>query len=183
MKLKSVSLVAFAAAGLLFASCKKDNNNNPGSGNLAAGQCTISFDTDKDFGGSKSTNLPASQTTTVAKGSQGNRDNISMNANATGTSGVKTALLSVLPQSGATTDNGSLTAKFDGASTDVTNATLTISATSLSGNQSFTMKSGTLTVTKLNSDVIEGTFNGTGENTNNNETITVSNGKFAAKFK
>jgi len=173
------------AATVLFASCKKDDNNNsnPTSSNIPAGQATISFNTDKDFGGTTSINIPASATTSAVRVNNGTKDQITLIAATTQGSSVSTANFSVYVDAGASTSAGNITANFDNSvNNDI--AVLAISNTSFAGQSaSYASKTGTVTITKLSATEVEGTFSCNAVNESTNTNIGVTNGKFAAKFK
>jgi hypothetical protein len=178
-------LFTIIAATVLVASCKKDDNNNsnPGSSNIPAGQATISFNTDKDFGGTTSINIPASVSTTGIRANNGTMDQIAMVAAQYQGSAVSTANLSIFVDAGASTSAGNISADFNGSgNTNI--AVLTISNTSVSGQSSaYTSETGTVTITKLSATEVEGTFSCNAVNESTSTNIGVTNGKFAAKFK
>lgn len=171
---------------VLFASCKKDDNSNsnPTSSNIPAGQATISFNTDKDFGGTTSINIPASATTSAVRVNNGTKDQITLIAASTQGSSVSTANFSVYMDAGASTSAGNITANFDNSGSNNDVAVLAISNTSLSGQSiAYASKTGTVTITKLSATEVEGTFSCNAVNESTNTNIGVTNGKFAAKFK
>jgi hypothetical protein len=178
-------LFTIIAATVLVASCKKDDNNNsnPTSSNIPAGQATISFKTDKDFGGTTSINIPASATTSGVRVNNGTKDQITLIAATTQGSSVSTANFSIYVDAGASTSAGNITADFNGSgNTNI--AVLAISNTSLSGQSAaYASKTGTVTITKLSATEVEGTFSCNAVNESTNTNIGVTNGKFAAKFK
>ena len=186
MKMKLTTLTAVIAAATLFASCKKDDNNNsaPSSSNITAGQCTISFNTDKDFSGTTSVNIAATVTTSAVRANNNTKDQLTLTAAGYSGTTVNMASLTVYVDAGATTSNGNISADFNSsASNDV--AVLMISRTNgtNSSTASYTSKSGTVTITKLTTSEIEGTFSCNAINESENTSINVSNGKFAGKFK
>jgi hypothetical protein len=173
------------AATVLFASCKKDDNNNsnPTSSNIPAGQATISFNTDKDFGGTTSINIPPSVSTTSVRVNNGTRDQIALTAVQYQGSAISSAMLTVYVDAGASTSAGNITANFN-ASGNANPAVLLISNTSVSGQSTaYTSETGTVTITKLSATEVEGTFSCNAVNESTNANIGVTNGKFAAKFK
>gem|GEM_PF-2639413 len=185
MKMKLTTFAVVIATVALFASCKKDdkNNSNPSSSNITAGQCTISFDTDKDFNGTTSVSIAASATTSAVRANNNTKDQLTLTAAGYSGTSVSTASLTVYVDAGATTSNGNISADFNSStSNDV--AVLTINRTNGSGSSAaYSSKTGTVTITKLTTSEVEGTFSCNAVNESSNTSINVSNGKFAGKFK
>ena len=191
MKLKVTIYTTLLAGLAALSSCNKDDNNNnnngnPNSGNLTAGQCTISFNTDKDFNGTTSINIVASNTTFANKSTTGNRDQLTLQAVNNQISGttakITTAQLAIHVPTGSTTSGGNLSGNFNGNGDVVAN----IMISNLNAGQStpaYNSESGTITITKLNASELEGTFTAKCINESENTSINLSNGKFAAKFK
>lgn len=189
MKLQNL-LCATALFGLAtFASCKKDDDNNttPASGNLGAGKAAVSFNTNINFAGSTTYN-PSNpvQAVAVRQASGAGYDNISLIVNEVNTSTIssRNVQFTILLASSSSTANGTLNAKFSNSASDPIFPSLTITSTSGSTvGDGYTSESGDVAITKLTDTEIEGTFSGKLVNDDKGTSITVSNGKFAGRFK
>lgn len=184
--MKIAITAAIIASTTLMFSCKKNDNNNstPSASNITPGQCTISFDTDKDFAGTKSVKISPSVTTAAGKTTNGSKDQMTLTAAAYSGTTVSSASLSVFVSTGATTANGAINGNFNSSGSMNELAVLTISRTSVGGQTaSYASKTGTFTITKLTTTELEGSFSCNAVNESENTSINVSNGKFAAKFK
>ncbi|MBS1588396.1 MAG: hypothetical protein JST52_02155 [Bacteroidetes bacterium] len=187
MRLTNVLFVAALGGFALFASCKKVDdlkNAYTGSGDLAAGQATISFNTDKDFNGTTSINIkPGSTTSAVKSSSNSVNDNIVLTATSVdiSTGKISTAQLAMYVPKNSTTTSGNITVPFKGSSTNF--AVLTISNTNTGqSTPAYGMETGNVVITKLTATEIEGTFSGHATNDTENTSINLSNGHFAGKF-
>jgi hypothetical protein len=187
-KLLSIPMLVTATV-MLLSSCKKSSDDNAGGGNsssnLGAGKAGITLNTSADFAGGTSFSVINTATTTAMTGSSSALRNISLSA--TGISGVntRTVMITIICPVDANTTGGSLVGDLSLPNNATILPTITLSSTTgatpgiqySSGDQS-----GTLTITKLTSTEIEGTFSGTVKDVNGTATMTVSNGTFAGKF-
>ncbi len=180
----NITLCTVLLAGAAWlSSCNKEDK---ASGDLSAGQCSVSFNTDKDFNGTSTINIPASMYTTAVKSTMANKDMFTLNATKVdiGMGGGKTAnaLMTLHVPLGATTSGGSLSGEFAGKG-DIT-GTLTVSH--LSAGQSkpaYSAEGGSIIITKLTATELEGNFTAQCVNEDDHTTLSLSNGKFVAKFK
>jgi len=188
MKLATAAMTLLLGGVTLFGACKKADdvkNTITGSGDLKAGQCTISFDTDKDFNGTTSISIPASATTTANRSGSGTTEQLTLVATSVNTSTFKatTAQLVIEVNKGATTSGGNISVPFNGGGTN-NFAVITVSNTSAGqSTPAYSSESGTVTITKLSATDIEGTFTSHAVNESENTSINLTNGKFAGKFK
>jgi hypothetical protein len=188
MRMKLSAFATLLAGAALLASCNKKENSdnaNPNASNITAGQCTISFNTDKDFNGTTSINIPAGITTYAVKSPSGSIDQLSLTANKVDIVGASAktqiAMLTIHVPTGSTTSGGSITGSFDDDNID---AVLLISnLTAPNATPAYASESGTITITKLTATELEGSFSANCINEEEGTSIKVSNGKFAAKFK
>jgi hypothetical protein len=102
-------------------------------------------------------------------------------AEKSGTS-VKTGQLTISLPKGSTTTSGSITGDFAHPSGSTVVPVLMIGNSGASGSEAYVSKTGTLTITKLTSAEVEGTFSGNFYNDNSRTSCDVTNGKFAGKF-
>lgn len=186
MKMKVTIYTALLAGITLASSCKKDDNNNstPSSSNIPAGQCAISFNTDKDFNGTTSINIAASNTTFSTRNTSGTKDQLTLQAISNQISGtsakITTAQLSIYVPTGSS--GGDLSGGFSGNGDVLAH----IMVSNLNAGQStpaYASESGSIVITKISATEVEGTFTADCVNESENTTIKLTNGKFAAKFK
>jgi hypothetical protein len=187
MKLKSILFAAMGTALLFSAtSCKKssDSSNDLTADGLESGKAIIEFKTNRSFGGITHFVSNMNAMSMVTKGTMASTDLYTLNAFRSVNTEVGTAQLTfnISPQ-GANTSGGNLTGNFGGNAGVI--ATMVFSnGDAMAGNtESFAMvDGGSVTITKLTDEVIEGVFSGEGINQTTNESIQVSEGKFAARF-
>ena len=182
MKLQSYLLTTLLAASTLFTSCKKtDDVLILGSGDLPAGKGKITFSTSSSFGGSNSfdgTNTLFSFATRQASTAY---DQVTIQAIESSGTTAKTAQLTILCAKGLTTSSGTINANFSNTASDNVFPVLVIS-NSANTNEAYASESGTVTITKLTTSEIEGTFSGHFINEDQGTSIEVTNGAFAGKF-
>lgn len=174
----AVSLLLFAGA------CKKSDGGGGGSlsaSGLTPGKSAITFNTSSgSFGNFSSVN---STINTAAFTTSGSISQITLVAAETGTSGVKTAQLTISLPNGSSTASGNISGDFSTPTGATVVPVLLINSSGLTGgSEAYTSESGTLTITKLTTTEVEGTFNGTFSNASTNASTTVTNGQFAGKF-
>ncbi len=188
MKVQSLLYATALLSLSVFASCKKNSDDtSPSSNNLAPGKAAISFNTGSDFSGSTTFN-PASpvQASAIRQASGSGYDNITLTVNDVNTTNFSTrnAQFIILLQSGSSTSAGTLRANFSNTASDPIFPVLVISSTNgTAAGDSYASESGAVEITKLSSTEIEGTFSGKFVNEDKGTSITLSNGKFAGKFK
>jgi hypothetical protein len=166
MKLKILAISLLLSATLFNAGCKKDQTDDPDASSLQAGQsqisCTVSGATSSSFNSS-------TLISTAAKSSD------LMNIAGSAVSGVTAEIvMMILPANIAVGTYSSA-----GSGSDL--FTITYSKGG-DGWASDSDAAFTVVVTKVSDTEIEGTFSGTMKNDDQNTTVTVTDGKFAAKF-
>ncbi len=184
MKATFLNALFIAGITLLGTSCNKVSNITGGGGGLTAGQCTFSFNTDKDFNGTKSINIPASATSSATKTDNLNTTQITLIANnfSVGSGKIASAQMTISVPKGSTTSGGNISVPFSGSSTQ----TATLIVSNLTAGQSkpaYAAETGTVVITKLTATDVEGTFSCYAVNDDDKTSINLSNGKFAGKFK
>jgi hypothetical protein len=188
MKLKNL---VFAVLGLftmtaLF-SCSKDSSNRSTrltADDLPQGKAKIEFKTNRSFGGIThfvSNNLDLSHI--VKAPLAGNKDQYTITAARHDGTMIGTVQFSVHVPQGANTANGELTGQF-GGNGSVWGYMLISNGDALNGQPDSygSDDGGSITITKLTNEVIEGEFTFTGVNNTANQSIEVIEGKFAGKF-
>lgn len=191
MKMKVTIYTTLLAGIALVSSCKKEDNKNnggggtgiPASSEITAGQCSIAFNTDKDFNGTTTINISPSNTTVSVRSSSVNKDQLTLTAvsyKLEGTSAkTTTAQLAVYVPSGST---GNLSGSF-GGNGDVVAQIMVSNLNAGQSTPAYASKSGSIAITKLTATEVEGSFNASCVNESENTSIELTNGKFAAKFK
>jgi hypothetical protein len=166
MNRKLLSIALFFSVVLLFSGCKKDETTDPGTSSLASGQSQISCSVSGAASSSFSSNLMLS---TVLKSTS------LINISGSSLNGLTTEIVMIILPA------------------DATPGTYT-SASHNSGNLAFSYSKGsdawaadvdplfTIVVTSASSTEIAGTFSGTITNDDMGSQVTVTNGKFAAKY-
>lgn len=194
MKKVSFLLGIFAfAASAIFSGCKKGEENNLTIAELIAGRCRISMNTNSsDFGNFSGGSVDSTGSFNYASYNQNaisGREQITLQDATMSGSGVnlkqRTATLNIILKAGSVKAGAGIAIQFEGGGLADNSAVLTIGGTNGGANiDGFTSKNGTLNITKISETEIEGNFSGTLEsNANKAKLTTVSNGKFAAKFK
>ncbi|MDB5225974.1 MAG: hypothetical protein JWN78_167 [Bacteroidota bacterium] len=168
---------------LLLFSCKKTSTNTNTSGTLGAGKSSISFTSSANFAGSTTFNQSNTIYTQAISGVGSSVRNIALTATEVNGTNTRIVVLDlVLPQD-ASTSSGNLTADFSLPSSATIYPTLELTSTSgTTPGPGYTAESGTLTITKLTSSEIEGTFNNVVVNDGASTSFTLTNGHFAGKF-
>lgn len=183
-KLFSVPVALFLMGAITLTSCKKDNpsSSSASSGDLDAGKSSISFSNSGSFAGSSSF-AQANTATTTALSITSTLRNVSLRATEISGMNSKTVTINLMVAADASTSAGNLVGDFSSpASADIYPA-LTLSSTNgTSPGTSYVSKSGTITITKLTSSEIEGTFEAMVENDPVTESLSLTSGKFAGKF-
>lgn len=194
MKNVKLFLSVLTAGVLLISSCKKtdaiSNALNPaGSGDVAAGKSIIKFNTDAAFQGSTTFNVSNSLTTPTSAVSitSGSIRNVTVTATETSVSGTtattRSAQLVLLLPPGANTNSGNLTANFaETSGTATIIPAFSLSSSNGTSSASYVSHTGTVTITKLTSTEVEGTFSVVVKNDGETITYNVTNGSFAGKF-
>lgn len=184
-KVFSRSMLTVCTAAILLSSCKKDStsSNNAGSANLDAGKSSISLSTSANFAGSNSFSISNTATTQAMSGTSAALRNISLSATEISGTNTRTVMITLITPVDASTTGGSLTGDLSLPN----NATIlpTITLTSTEGANpgiTYGSESGTLTITKLTANEIEGSFSGVVKDVNGTATMNISNGTFAGKF-
>lgn len=186
MKLKTLMMAALSATVMLTTvSCKKDKNEGGGglrADDLPIGKAVIEFKTSRDFGGLTYFKTNMTDLSVVNKSQMAGTDLITMVAiRQEGTTFGQAQFTMNVSPIGATTTSGDVTGDFGGSAAVV--GTLLINNGPLGTTNSFAgVSGGNITITKLDSEVVEGTFSCTVENQTTNETMEVTEGKFAARF-
>ena len=184
MKLQSLFLATAIGAAALFSSCNKtDSITNPGggSGGLAAGKGTITFSTSGGYGSSNAFDGTNTLYSSAIRQASTAYDQVTIQAIQYAGIDTKTANFIILCKKGLTTSSGTITADFANKGSDDIKPILTIS-NSANPDQAYGSESGTVTITKLTSTEIEGTFSGKFINEDKGTSTMVSSGKFAGKF-
>lgn len=182
MKITNLFSTGVLASILLFSACKKDDSNNAKT--LGLGKGSISFNTSSGGFGNFSGGSSIQSTANFTANGVGGRYQITILDYQTNGTSLKSAQLSILLKAGSNTSNGSITGSFDANSNADVNPNLIIaSSNGTTAGEGYSSKTGSITITKLTSTEIEGTFSGTFENQTENTTTEVTNGKFAGKFK
>ncbi|MBS1629436.1 MAG: hypothetical protein JST27_05195 [Bacteroidetes bacterium] len=177
--------MTFAASLLLFASSCKKSDDSSGGGSLSAsslnaGKSAITFNTSSSgFGNFSSINAVNSSAVFTTSGAI---SQITVIAAETGTSGVKTAQLTINLPAGSSTSSGNISGDFSTPTGTTVVPVLLIGSAGISGSESYTSSSGTLTITKLSTTEVEGTFSGSFVNNSTHTSTNVTNGQFTGKF-
>lgn len=187
MKTKILFLAGLVATSSILFSCKKDSITTPNNNNNTTvnnGQCTISFSTNKDFGGTTNVNIQASQTTFAKRIKNGSIDQITLQAiSGGGLTNIYNAQLVIHVPTGMTTSS-TITGDFslpDGAEIK---PILTVSYTTISNPvaNGWLSESGSVKITKLTATEIEGTFTGKVASDSDPTGYQLTDGKFYGKF-
>ncbi len=173
---------ALSGAAIILLSLQACSKKETSSNNLNKGQAAIELTSSTTVAGKTSlkSNMPIQSVCT--KGTMANTDLYTLTATQVDGTNIYTFQFTLNVTKGATTDNGNITGAFGGSGAAI--GTLVFGGSNAGSNQaSFGMTSGgTITITKLTSDSIEGTFSGQGKNSSTNATTSVTDGKFAGKF-
>jgi hypothetical protein len=166
MKLKVLTVAFLLSATLFNAGCKKDKTDDPDSSSLQAGQsqisCTVSGATSSSFNSSTLISTAA-------------RSSDIMNIAGSAVSGVSAEIvMMILPANIAVGTYSSASVGSDYFSISYSKGG--------DGWASDSDPAFTVVVTKVSDSEIEGTFSGTLKNDSQSTTVTVTDGKFAAKF-
>lgn len=183
MKPSTIAFGLLLSAATLFGACKKSEKDpTPKTEDLKAGQCTISFKTDKDFNGTTAISIPPGATTSAVRvNTAGSYEQITLTANMVNTGSLKssTAQLTILLPQGS---GGNTTVPFE-SSAGSPNAVLVISNLDIGASvPAYASETGTVTITSLTSTGVEGTFSAHAINEDQGTSINISEGKFAGKF-
>ncbi|MEO6671092.1 MAG: hypothetical protein ABIN36_16540 [Ferruginibacter sp.] len=181
---KLLTLPAIIAFGtlFLFTSCKKDKNESTGSDALTSGRAKISFNSSPNFAGSSSYYSFNETTSTAITSAAGPYRLITLTTGYTsGSSSITSNVVSIklYVASDASTSSGNIAGDFDGSSTTLEPALDLV----IDGSTFYEGESGTVTITKLTSTEVEGTFSGNiRELSPGSSNLTLTNGMFAGKF-
>lgn len=179
----SLSLAVLSMAFLLSSCSKSSGGGGTSSGNLSAGKAAIVFNNSGSFAGGTSFSISNTATTLAQTNSNTTLRNVSLSATEVNGLKTRTCMIMIIVPAAASTSSGNLTADLSLPN----NATIlpTITLTSTDGSTpgtSYSSESGTMTITKLTSTEVEGTFSGVLKDVNSAATLTLSNGSFAGKF-
>jgi len=189
MKQANFATLSVAIIVLFLSSCKKDPQ--PGEPTLSSGRCAISFTGNVNFETSNKfaiSNTAATTATSLPFGTGSARE-IKLEAvettNGSLTITTRSVLIDILLSGSASTANGSVSIDLHKTS-GIPLATITLKSTTntggfQTGGTNYYSKSGTITITKLTTAEIEGSFTGTW-NDNLMGNLSISNGAFAGKF-
>lgn len=165
MTRKLLPLALITAVVILFSGCKKDENPDDGSSSLNPGQSQISCSVSGASSSSFSSNILIS--TAI-------RSDLLMNISGGNASTMNPEIVMIiLPRT-------IVAGTYSSADMDTGGFAFTYTSGS-SGWANDKTKSFSLVITKVTANEVEGTFSGTLIN-DDNTTVDISNGKFAAKF-
>ena len=167
--MKKISFVLAIASALLFNACKKDDTVS--AANLSAGHSKVSLTASGATSGNFSSNDLIS---TVAKSGA----DINLSASFVNTTSFTTEIVMMLLPADITT--GTYNFKTMPSSTVLPTFVYTKGATGWAATPSESEFS--IVVSKATSTEIEGTFSGTVHNDTDGTDVTISNGRFAAKY-
>lgn len=184
MKLHLKALSGAAVILLSLQACSKSGNNPGGSGSISKGQAAIELTSSTSIAGKSNlkSNMNAQSLCTKGAGLVANTEMYTLTTTQVDGLNLISFQLTITVAKGATTNSGNITGAFGGNGAAI--STMIFGGGTLNGTQTnFGITSGgTVTITKLTADSIEGTFSGQGKNQSNNTTTTVTDGKFAGKF-
>lgn len=176
-KISTLSVTFMIA--ILFASCKKENTlNNSGSSGLSAGRTGISFNTNSDFGNSKTFNVRNTSTTlatTQPFGSSSRTIVLEASESYGSFNNMRSIHIDILVTASASTTNGPITIDM---SLNNGNPQAHVALTYSDTFSGYTIRTvtGVFTLTKLTATEIEGSF------TASTGLVSVTNGIIAGKF-
>jgi hypothetical protein len=183
MKLKLAIYASLLSGIALFSSCKKTDNLVNGS-KVEKGQSSMSFTTSSDFAGTKSVSISGGVLTSAIRQASTGYEQITLTGSALNGTTSRTYQFILEVPTGASTTSGNLTADFSNPDNATIIPILAISATTGgTSSQAFGSDAGTVTITKLTAEEIEGTFSCGMKNESAGTTINLTNGKFYGKFK
>jgi len=178
-QINSTITIAAILITTLFSSCKKDNNKSPsGSSSLTAGRAGISFNTNADFGNSKTFNIRNTSTTlatTQPFGSSSRTIILEASESYGSFNNMRSIHIDIMVSAIASTTNGPITIDM---SANNRNPQAHLALTYSDTFSGYTLRSvtGVLSITKLTAAEIEGSF------TANTGSETITNGLIAGKF-
>ncbi len=179
------------ALGTIFTSCKKDEPTVDASANtsssLTAGRSGIYFTSNANFVTNAAFKIRNTTQTAASSTISGTYRYISLTAiefTSTNNIDTRTANVSIQVPVASTTAQGNLVSDLSvpTSETRIAHVTLSSNAGTTAGT-TYNSNAGTLTITKLTSTEIEGTFNATVKEAGaGTSTMVLSNGSFAGKF-
>ena len=177
IRLSTLSAVIMAA--IIFNSCKKDSTvNNSGSGGLNAGRAGISFNTNVDFGNSKTfsvRNTASTLATTQPFGTSSRTIVLESGESYGSFNNMRSIHIDILVSATASTANGPITIDMS-LNNGNPQAHLALTYSDTFSGYTIHSVTGVLTITKLTATEIEGSF------TANTGSVTITNGLIAGKF-
>lgn len=172
-------LMLLSFLSLNFASCDKDSPK----GELDSGRANISFTSNPAFEGSSSFSINNTNSTSTSLELLGSARNIKLMASEKENNMGRTITLDIILSGTANTTNGNIKVDLSKISGGLPLGKIVLKNNlSLLGSPTYTSNAGTLTITKLSSAEIQGTFDGSFVDNFGNTTFNVSNGQFAGKF-
>ena len=172
-------LLAVIIAAILFNSCKKDSPaNNGGSDSLNSGRAGISFNTSADFGNSRTfsvRNTASTLATTQPFGSSSRTMVLEASETYGSLNNMRSIHIDILVSVTASTINGPITIDMS-LNNGNPQAHLTLTETAPFSGYTIRSVTGVLTITKLTTTEIEGSF------TASTNSVAITNGVIAGKF-
>ena len=172
-------LSAIMIVAILFNSCKKDPTaNNGGSGGLNSGRAGISFNTSADFGNSRTfsvRNTASTLATTQLFGSSSRTMVLEASETYGSLNNMRSIHIDILVSATTSTINGPVTIDMS-LNNGNPQAHLTLTETAPFSGSTIRSVTGVLTITKLTTTEIEGSF------TASTGSVAITNGVIAGKF-
>jgi hypothetical protein len=173
-----VYLTVFCSV-ILF-SCKKSSTSTT-SANLDAGKSSIAFTSNPAFAGSTSYNVSNTNLTHAITATNSGVRVVTLTTTELSGTNTRNAVLAIYLPDNASTSSGNITTNFN-LSSGSTYPTFALSSTTGgSSGPSYVATDGVVTITKLTSTEIAGTFAATMDD-GGSSTLTLTSGSFAGKF-
>lgn len=180
----------FTLTGLLFTACGKDDpapvNTNPNDNTITvsvdSGKSQLGFAVSPSFYGSNSFNVSNSSNTFAFSQTSNGIRQVQVKAIDQNGSNAKTVFLFMVFPQAATTNSGNITIDFTNPPSNPYTAKLVLAYTQDTiQSPDYTSVSGNVTMTRLTTKEVAGTFQGTVSDTSGN-VLTISGGTFEGRF-